>query len=237
VKTQLSLAAARRALAEQNAHLEEAVARRTAELRDAMERVRAGSLETIVRLSKAAEYKDDDTGQHVLRMSHYSAAVARRLGREGVAVERLLHAAPMHDIGKIGIPDRILLKPGKLDPAEWDIMKRHAEMGAGILTGSQADIIRLAEVVAFSHHEKWDGSGYPRGLAGEGIPIEGRIVAIGDVFDALTTRRPYKPAFPNEKSFAILREGRGRHFDPQVVDAFFAVQAEILAIKERFQDR
>ena len=214
--------------------LEAEVARRTEELRLAYAALKESSLDTIVRLSRAAEFKDDDTGAHVLRMSHYSAAVARALGDDQEQVEALLHAAPSHDVGKIGIPDRILLKPGRLDEDEWKIMRRHCLFGRRILEGADNDVLRLAEIVAFTHHEKWDGSGYPCGLRGEDIPRAGRIVAVADVFDALTSRRPYKEPFSIERSFEILREGRGGHFDPEVVDAFFSVEPEILAIKARY---
>ena len=236
VSTQLALLNARRQLAEQNAVLEERVAERTQQLQHALDRLKEGSLETIVRLSRAAEYKDDDTGAHVLRVGHYAAAVARQLGQTPEEVELLLHAAPMHDIGKIGVPDRILLKPGKLEPQEWEVMRRHSEMGARILAGSESPIIRLAETVAWTHHERWDGSGYPRGLVGTEIPLAGRIVAVADVFDALTSRRPYKEPLPVDRSFAILREGSGQHFDPDVIEAFFAVEAEILEIRERIRE-
>ncbi len=236
VRTHLALKKAQTELANQNVILEQRVTERTAQLRRAVDKLKEASLETIIRLSRAAEYKDDDTGAHVLRMSHYAAAVARQMGWNEADTEKLLHAAPMHDIGKIGIPDRILLKPGKLDDEEWKIMRRHSHMGTEILTGSDSPVICLAEVVAYTHHEKWDGSGYPRGLAGEDIPLEGRITAIADVFDALTSKRPYKDPFPLDKSLAIIREGRGAHFDPQVVDAFFAVEKELLEIKARYQD-
>ena len=217
--------------------LEAEVAKRTEELQQAFEKVKESSLETIYRLARAAEYKDEDTGTHIMRMSHYAAAVARELGLPEDEVESILYAAPMHDVGKIGIPDRILLKPGKLDPDEWKVMKQHTLIGGKILSGSEAGFIKLAEVIALTHHEKWDGSGYPNGLTGEDIPIAGRITAIADVFDALTSKRPYKEPFPLEKSFSIIREGRGTHFDPAVVDAFFAVTDEILVIKERFKEK
>lgn len=184
----------------------------------------------------AAEYKDEDTGTHIQRMSHYSATVARHMKLDENTVETILYAAPMHDVGKIGIPDLILLKPDKLNPLEWEIMKQHTVIGARILKGSDAEFIRMGESIAKTHHEKWDGSGYPFGLKESGIPIAGRIVAIADVFDALTSKRPYKEPFSVEKSFAIIREGRGTHFDPAVVDAFFAVQEEILAIMKQYAD-
>jgi putative two-component system response regulator len=216
--------------------LEEEVARQTQQLRKAFERVKAGSLETIYRLSVAAEYKDEDTGAHLKRMSNYSAAIARKMGLNDRTVEAILHAAPMHDIGKIGILDKILLKPGKLDAAEWDIMRQHAVIGGKILAGSGSGVIRLGEVIALTHHEKWDGTGYPHRLSGTRIPLVGRIVAVADVFDALTSRRPYKEPFPLDRAYAILREGRGAHFDPAVVDAFFEADQEILDIKETFGD-
>lgn len=234
--TQLALKAARDTLRQHADLLEVRVEERTAQLREALRQVKEGSLETIVRLARAAEFKDDDTGAHVLRTSQYAAAIARKLGRPEPEVENLLHAAPMHDIGKIGIPDRILLKPAKLDEDEWRIMRRHCHMGAQILVDSESEVIRLGETVALTHHEKWDGTGYPRRMKGTDIPLVGRITAIADVFDALTTKRPYKEPFPVDRSFSILREGRENHFDPDVVDAFFQVTDEILAIREKYQD-
>jgi putative two-component system response regulator len=216
--------------------LEAEVAARTAELTGAFGKIKSASLETIYRLSMASEYKDVDTGVHIKRMSLYSAAIACRMGFDENVVETILYAAPMHDLGKIGIPDRILTKPGKLDSQEWEIMKRHTQIGARILSGSEAEFIRLGATIALSHHEKWDGSGYPEGLSGADIPVSARITAIADVFDALTVKRPYKEPFTVEKSFAIILEGRGKHFDPDVVDAFFAIQDEILAIRKRFDE-
>jgi putative two-component system response regulator len=216
--------------------LESEIATRTEELRQAFERVKAASLETIYRLSMASEFKDEDTGAHIERMSRYSVAVARRLGLDESTLENIRYAAPMHDLGKIGIPDSILLKPAKLDAAEWEIMKQHTVIGAKILMGSDAEFIKLGEIIAHYHHEKWDGSGYPNGLKGVDIPIAARIVAIADVFDALTSKRPYKEPFSVGKSLAIVREGRGSHFDPDVVDAFFAIQDEIQTIKGQYDD-
>ncbi len=169
-------------------------------------------------------------------MSHYAAAVGRQMGLAEQEVDDLLHAAPLHDIGKIGIPDRILLKPGRLDDPEWKIMRHHSQMGAHILADSEAGVLRLGSVIARTHHERWDGSGYPSGLSGEKIPLVGRIVAIADVFDALLSKRPYKPPFSLDEACSLLREGRGRHFDPAVVDAFFEIEEEILEIRERFRD-
>lgn len=216
--------------------LESEVAERTGELKQAMEKIKAASLDTIYRLSRAAEYRDDDTGSHIKRVSLYAAVVAHRLGLAQRDIENILYAAPMHDLGKIGTPDLILLKPGKLSESEWVIMKQHTVIGAQILKGSEAEFIRMAETIALSHHEKWDGSGYPKGLAGEQIPIAGRITAIADVFDALTSKRPYKEAFSVEKSLNIIREGKKSHFDPTVVDAFFASQNQILEIRKKYDD-
>lgn len=207
------------------------VAKRTEELKHALEKTERASLETIYRLSVAAEYKDEDTGSHVKRMSLYSAAIARQMGLDENSVKAILYAAPMHDVGKIGIPDRILLKPGKLDAKELEIMKQHTLIGANILKNSDAEFIKLGEIIALTHHEKWDGRGYPNALKGTEIPIAGRITAIADVFDALLSKRPYKESFSREKTLAIISEGRGTHFDPEVVDAFFAIQDEIFAIK------
>ncbi|RPJ67697.1 MAG: response regulator [Acidobacteria bacterium] len=237
VDTHLALANARRRLAEDKAILEEQVAQRTEQLAEALKAVNQSSLETIVRLARAAEYKDEDTGEHVLRMSYYAAAIARRLGLAAHFTGLLLRAAPMHDIGKIGIPDRVLLKRGPLTPDEREIIKRHPEIGAKILSGSHADVMMLGEVCALTHHERWDGTGYPRGLGGADIPLPGRILAVADSFDALTSRRPYKEAWSVEDSFAALRDLRGEAYDPQVVDAFFEAQHEILDIKATYVDK
>ncbi len=214
--------------------LEAEVSRRTEELKQAYEKIKKASLDTIYRLSMTVEYKDEDTGAHIKRMSRYSAAVARRIGLDEMNIENILYAAPMHDLGKIGIPDMILTKPAKLDLVEWEIIKQHTVIGAKILQGSDAEFIRLGEIIALSHHEKWDGSGYLNNLKGIEIPIAGRITAIADVFDALTSKRPYKAPFTIEESLTIIKEGRGSHFDPDVVDAFVAVQDEILTIKKDY---
>jgi putative two-component system response regulator len=170
------------------------------QLRQAFKKIKVASLDTIFRLPRAAEYKDEETGAHIHRMSNYAAIVARKLGLNEEATETIRYAAPMHDVGKIGIPEHILLKPGKLGPNEWEIMKQHTIIGAQILEGSDAESIKQAEVIALTHHEKWDGSGYPKGLRGSEIPLVGRIAAIADVFDALTTRRPYRTdPFPVKK--------------------------------------
>ena len=205
-------------------------------LTHALEKIKTVSLETIYRLSMAVEYRDEGTGAHIKRMSRYSAAIARRMGLHESTVETILYAASMHDLGKIGIPDRILLKPSRLNLVEREIMKQHTVIGAKILQGSDSEFIRLGETIAQCHHEKWDGSGYPNGLKDIEIPIASRIAAIADVFDALISERPYKKPFSVEKSLAIIREGRGSHFDPDVVDAFFAIQDEIFTIRKHYDD-
>jgi putative two-component system response regulator len=215
--------------------LEIEVAKRTEALQEALHKVQATTLDTIHRLSRAAEYRDEDSGDHLQRVSHYAAAVARQLGQPESFTQMLLYAVPMHDVGKIGIPDRILLKPDRLDAEEAHVMRMHVEIGASILSGSDADVLQMAESIALTHHEKWNGTGYPHGLREEAIPLVGRIVAIADVFDALGSQRPYKAAFPHEESMAIIRSERGQHFDPVAVDAFLAVEAEILDAKTRFQ--
>jgi len=216
--------------------LESEVALRTEDLRKAYETIKAASLDTIYRLSMAAEYKDKETGAHIKRMSAYSAAIAKQIGLDAKATETILYAAPMHDLGKIGIPDSILMKPGKLDAEEWVSMKQHTVIGAKILHGSDAEFIKLGEIIALSHHEKWDGSGYPQGLKGDMIPLAGRITAVADVFDALTSRRPYKEPFSAEAAVGIILQGRATHFDPQIVDAFIAIKEEILSIMEKYSD-
>ena len=190
----------------------------------------------IQRLGVAAEYKDNETGLHIIRMSKYSELIAREKGLSDREAKMILDAAPMHDIGKIGIPDSILLKPGKLDAEEWEIMKQHPQIGVEILGNDDSELLSLAREIAISHHEKFDGSGYPNGLSGQDIPLSGRIVAIADVFDALTAERPYKKAWPLEKALNLLKEESGAHFDPELVDCFMRRLPEILAIKEKYAE-
>lgn len=187
-------------------------------------------------LGMAAEYKDNETGLHVIRMSHFSRVIALAAGFSEEDADEILHAAPMHDVGKIGIPDAILQKPGKLDLQEWDVMRQHPDIGAQIIGDHDSSLLQMARRIALSHHEKWDGSGYPQGLAGDAIPIEGRIVAIADVFDALTSQRPYKEAWPVEKAVELIRSERGKHFDPQLVDCFLDSLDAIVEIKERWAE-
>ena len=219
-------------------------------------------LDIIWRLAKAAEYRDDDTGNHIIRVAHYCSVIAENLGLNLDFVERLYLTSPLHDMGKIGIPDNILLKPGSLDPDEWEMMRTHSQIGAAILDvglvpswtllahqkliGRHREatavvqinpLLEMAAIIARTHHEKWDGRGYPEGLKGEAIPLEGRITAVADVFDALTSNRPYKKAMDREKATGILREGRGSHFDPAVIDAFDATRNRFYTILDKWGDK
>ena len=206
------------------------------EVLKATEEIRRRERETVLRLSRAAEYRDPETGAHIVRMAHYSWIIAVRLGLPLEQQQLILEAAPMHDVGKVGIPDSILLKPAGLTADEFAIMKQHAEMGSKILSGSTSPLLQMAAQIALCHHEKFDGSGYPQGLAGEDIPLAGRIVAVADVFDALTSERPYKPAWSTERAVAHMAGRRGSHFDPVVVDAFLRDFDEVLAVRERFAE-
>ncbi len=206
------------------------------EVRKATAKIREQEQETIFCLAKAAEYRDPETGAHIQRMAHYSQHIARILGLSEQQQEELLEAAPMHDIGKVGIADAILLKPGKLTPEEFELMKQHAVIGYELLSKSSSPLLKVAAEIAHTHHEKFDGSGYPRKLVGEDIPLYGRIVAVADVFDALTSARPYKRAWSIEEATQLLRDGSGKHFDPACVDAFFSEFDEILSIKNTFLD-
>ena len=247
-----------------NAQLEQKVIERTRELNHSR-------LEVIWRLAKAAEFRDEDTGNHVIRVASYSREIAKTLGLDRDFITKLFLTAPLHDIGKIGIPDAILLKPGKLTDAEWQVMKTHCAIGARILRddckapiaaecrqddalagaysttqascentlqsqGYDDPMLEMASRIAMTHHEKWDGSGYPQGLRGEAIPLEARIVALADVYDALTSGRPYKQPFSAEKALEIIREGIGKHFDPQIHEAFSASVDEIQAIQSSLTD-
>jgi putative two-component system response regulator len=210
---------------------------KSGQLAIALNRLKETSLEVIWRLTAASEYRDNETGEHIKRMSYYAAAIAQKMGLKNKTVETLLYAACMHDVGKIGIPDCIMLKQGKLDEKEWEIMKRHTTIGADILAGSDIGVVKMGRIIALTHHEKWDGSGYPDGLKARDIPLVGRIVAVADVFDALTSERPYKEAYSVEKSNRIIIEGKGVHFDPEVVDAFLSIQDTILEIKSRYKEK
>lgn len=188
-------------------------------------------------LGEAGHYNDTDTGLHIWRMAAYAATLARKSGWKVSKAKQLEFAAPMHDTGKIGIPDAILKKPGKLNAEEWLVMKTHAQIGYDILSKSRSPLFQMAAEVALCHHEKWDGSGYPNGQALSDIPESARIVAITDVFDALTMKRPYKEAWPIAKAFEELKKGRAKHFDPRLIDCFFDHQLDILAVKEEWDER
>ena len=238
-------------VANQKAELEKQVQSRTKELFQSRKQI-------ILSLARAAEHRDDDTGNHVIRVGAYSAMIAKQLGWKPDIVEMLQQAAQLHDVGKIGIPDSILFKPGKLDPEEFDLMKEHCMVGKSIIApyeGQERDALRshtrlgqgilhirssplmmMASCIAQTHHENWDGHGYPLGLKGEDIPIEGRIVAVADVFDALASKRPYKEAYPREKCFEIMLEMRGKKLDPKLVDAFFACGPAIVEVQMQLAD-
>lgn len=216
-------------LKNENEGLAELVRLKTQELNDTR-------LDIIRRLGRAAEYRDNETGMHIIRMSRYSQMLGLKAGLSKEHAEILLEASPMHDIGKIGIPDEILLKPGKLESHEWEIMKTHAQIGADLLDNNDAPLIKMAKQIALTHHEKWDGSGYPNGLKGEDIPLEGRIVAIADVFDALTSERPYKKAWSLEDALSYLKEQADSQFDPNLVDLFMEVVDEVKLIMEEYPE-
>ena len=229
VRNMLTLRRSARQLADRAQWLAEEVRKAT---RQMVEQER----EAVLRLSKAAEYRDPETGAHLLRISIISRLIGQRMGLDGRALDVLAAAAPMHDVGKVGIPDHVLLKPGRLTPDEFEVMKRHTVIGYEILGGSTSPLLQAAADIALSHHERFDGSGYPRGLAGEAIPPMARIVAVADVFDALISDRVYKPAWPQEEAEAYLREGAGSHFDPACVEAFFVARSDILATSRECRD-
>ena len=251
VRNALTLKKFHDSLRHQAQNLENAVRMRTAELE-------ASRQDIIHCLARAAEFRDDDTGQHVLRVGRYAGIIAQAMGLDADEVNHIRQAAQLHDIGKIGVPDSILLKTGKLEPDEfermqkhtcigkrvierlpqheWDELRKHVQIGAQILDIPRSPVLQMAARIALTHHEWWDGNGYPLGLAGEDIPLEGRITAVADVFDALSSKRPYKRPFPREKCFQIISEERGTHFDPQVVDAFFSMRDAIVKIQIELAD-
>ena len=216
-------------LKKQNEVLEQKVQTRTKEIYDTR-------LEIVRCLGRAAEYRDNETGLHIVRMSKIAELLGRAYGVDEHQCELLLNSSPMHDIGKIGIPDHVLLKPGKFEPDEWEVMKTHAAIGANILSGSDSELLNMAKEIAISHHEKWDGSGYPAGLVGEDIPLVGRITAIADVFDALTSERPYKKAWTVEDAVKLINEQSGIHFEPKMVELFNNLLPQICAIRDQFSE-
>jgi len=234
----LKLKAAHDTIKRHRASLEETVRMRTAALRSALLEVELAQrqtqeahLDTIRRLVLAAEHKDRATAAHIERIGRLCELLAERLGLPSHQVELIRLGSQMHDVGKLGIPDHILLKPGALDETEWQIMKQHAAMGGRILQNSPSEILRIGELIALSHHERWDGEGYPSGLCGEAIPLEGRICAVADVFDALTTDRPYRQALPADAVYGMMRAEQGRHFDPHVLQLFFESRSEVEDIR------
>ncbi len=229
VKTHLTLKLAGEALKNQNAILEEMVRERTKELRKAQ-------IEVINRLGKAAEYRDQDTGTHINRMSKYCRLMGKALGLSREEYDRLDLASTMHDVGKIGISDNILLKPGKLDTGEWESMRSHTRIGEKLLSGGTSQLLEVARIIAMTHHEKWDGTGYHQHLKGKEIPLVGRITCICDVFDALISRRPYKDPWPVDTALAEIKKGSGLFFDPDLVEVFLSLEPEIREIVDTHQD-
>ena len=239
----LRMKEAQDALKRYQAQLEEMIEQRTAGLRQALEEMAEAQrlaylaqLDTVERLAIVAEFKDKVTARHIHRMSEYCAVIARGMGLPPGEVELITHASRMHDVGKIAVPDSILRKPSSLDGSEWDVMRRHPTIGSVILDNSSSQLLQAGRVIAMSHHERWDGGGYPSGLRGDKIPLWGRICAVADVFDAITSERPYKPAYPNDEAIRVLKEGSGSQFDPQVVEAFFRHLDEILAIQAKHSE-
>ena len=210
--------------------LQELVEIKTKQIRDM-------TFETVYRLSRAAEFRDEETGDHIKRLSSYAASLYQKMGKPEREIEAIQYASIMHDVGKIGVPDTILLKPGKLDAKEWELMKMHTTIGGKILEGSSSKFLLFGESIALTHHEKWDGSGYPNGFRGKEIPIVGRVIAVVDVFDALTSKRPYRrEPFSVEEAFNIIAKGKGTHFDPEIVDTFLSMRNEIIKIKNEYKN-
>jgi putative two-component system response regulator len=243
VRTHLALKAAADFLRDKNDYLAAEVARRTKQISVVQD-------VTIMAMASLAETRDNETGNHIRRTQHYVRALALELRKQpkfaaaldDAQIELLFKSAPLHDIGKVGIPDAILLKPGKLTPDEFEVMKSHCRLGRDAIVAAEAlleepvSFLEYAREIAYSHQEKWDGTGYPEGLAGERIPLSARLMAVADVYDALISRRVYKPSLPHDQAMAIIREGRGKHFDPDVVDAFLAIHEACRAIAERYVD-
>jgi len=238
----LKMKHAQDAIKSYQADLEVKIAERTVDLRRSLDETitahkntHEAHVDTLRRLVIAAEYKDNDTAEHIKRMSSYCNILGTKLNLPPDEIQLLTLTSTMHDIGKIGTPDEVLLKPGKHTPDEWEIMKKHTVIGANILRDSPSKLLQYGEIIALSHQEKWDGSGYPHGHAGEDIPLWGRIAAVADVFDALTSERPYKKAFSNKEALSIMKEGRGVHFEPQLIDLFIDNLDEVYSIQEQYK--
>jgi len=236
VRNLLEVHCAQKFIRNQNYLLEEMVEARTRDLQTAHQKLRESRLQVVRRLGRAAEYRDNETGLHIIRMSKIATLLGQSAGMNETEAHLLLNASPMHDIGKIGIPDHILLKPGKLDPEEWEIMKTHAQIGANILAEDDSELLCMAREIALTHHEKWDGSGYPNGLQGDDIPLVGRVTALADVFDALTSQRPYKKAWSNEDAVALIMSESGKHFDPMLITHFHKLLPEIFQIRDQYAE-
>ncbi len=229
VRNLLEVQMAHKFMRYQNEILEKKVLQRTRAINETR-------LQVVRHLGRAAEYRDNETGLHIIRMSKIAAMLAKEAGMSEYKCDLLLNASPMHDIGKIGIPDNILLKPGKLEADEWGVMQTHAKIGSDILSGDDSDLMKMAHDVALTHHEKYNGKGYPNNLQGEEIPIVGRITAIADVFDALTSERPYKKAWSVEKAIDLIKRESGQHFDPQLVKLFIKILPEVLLIMKEYSE-
>ena len=236
VRNLLEAELARQYMRRQNDILDHRVIERTIELQEAQLLLHESRLQVVRRLGRAAEFRDNETGLHIIRMSKIAALMAKAAGMNEAECDLLLNAAPMHDIGKIGIPDEILLKPGPFEPAEWRIMQTHVQIGADILSGDDSSLLGMAREIALSHHEKWDGSGYPHGLKGEEIPLVGRLCALADVFDALTSERPYKHAWLEQDAVEYVVNESGRHFDPSLVEHFLALFPKIASIRKMYSE-
>lgn len=206
------------------------------QVNEAVGAIRVREQETLLRLAKAGEYRDEETGNHIIRMAKFARLISEQLGLSRDECETIELSAPMHDIGKIGIPDHILLKPGKLNADEFNVMQRHTEIGYEILKNSPSEFLQLGAIIAYGHHEKFDGTGYPQGINGEDIPLPARIVAVADVFDALCSARPYKRAWSRQDALRYMQEQRGKHFDPMCLDAFMAKLDSILRIQDMLRD-
>ena len=236
VKTHLAISNQKHLIEEQVKERTMSLSKANESLEKSKNEILSTQWEIIQKLGRAAEYRDNETGFHVIRMSYYAQHIAFAHGLPENEAELILHVAPMHDIGKIGIPDQILLKPGFLNEMEWNLMKKHTIFGADIIGKHTSTLLKNARIVALTHHEKWDGTGYPNGLSEEDIPLISRIIAIADVFDALTSARPYKNEWPVDKAFEHMSEEKGKHFDPKLIDSLFSIKDKILEIKNKYID-